>query len=303
VTSKRRQAADAVVALMSQHGLAPGDVMVLARKRAMLARVAQALAGAACPCGGRTAGAARSAEFAGPGGPAGCAGIARPRPGAGAGPAQPLAGRLRDDDLLWLAQATSRGRQPGWPPCWRRATPSPALARAQTPAGGLGALAAPELPPHDLLDRIVHEGDLLPRAGRHGAAARRAVAQQAVQALLAAALAHDSGRFATVYGFVRAVRAGPVKAPGVAPAAAVQLLTVHGAKGLEAARWCWSTPTRSRPSLNAATLLVDWPVAEPAPRRVAFVASQARLPPAWSTPGLLEEQARRAKRSTACTWR
>ena len=285
------QAVDAVAELMSQHGLAPGDVMVLARKRAMLARVAQALARRGIAHVVAEPLALHEAPdsldlvavldvLASPGHSLALARALR----------SPLLG-ANDSDLLWLAQATPRGQ--GWLGTLLAAgeLPSLALARAQRLLAAW-VHAAAHLPPHDLLDRIVHEGELMQRLAATVPPARRAAAQHAVQSLLAAALAHDSGRFATVYGFVRAVRAGRVKAPGVAPAAAVQLLTVHGAKGLEARAVVLVDTDPQPPKPERATLLVDWPVAEPVPRSVVFVASQARLPHSLVDTWALEEQAR-----------
>jgi ATP-dependent helicase/nuclease subunit A len=78
---------------------------------------------------------------------------------------------------------------------------------------------------------------------------------------------------------VRELRAGRVLAEGAAPAAAVQLLTVHGAKGLEARTVVVvdADPT-PRPALRA-TLLVDWPVEAAAPQRIAFLRSESAVPP------------------------
>jgi ATP-dependent helicase/nuclease subunit A len=56
--------------------------------------------------------------------------------------------------------------------------------------------AAQELPPHDLLDRIAHEGDLMARLAAAVPPDARARAIEAVDGLLAAALTLDEGRFA-----------------------------------------------------------------------------------------------------------
>ena len=63
------------------------------------------------------------------------------------------------------------------------------------------------LPPHDLLDRIVAEGDV-PRARRRRGAAeqRRVAALGAIDAVLGQALTLDGARYATPYNFVRALR-------------------------------------------------------------------------------------------------
>ena len=285
------QAVDAVAALMAHQGLAPGDVMVLARKRAMLARVAQALAQRGIPHVVAEPLALHEAPealdlvalldaLASPGHDLALARALR----------SPLLG-ASDADLLCLAQATPPGQ--AWLATLLGAAkwPSPALARAQSLLAGWLKWAS-QLPPHDLLDRIVHEGELMARLAAAVPPARRAGAQHAVQSLLAAALAHDSGRFATVYGFVRAVRAGRVRAPGVAPAAAVQLLTVHGAKGLEARAVVLVDTDPQAPQAERAALLVDWPVTEPVPSRVVFLASPSRLPHSLADTWVLEEQAR-----------
>ncbi len=286
------QVAAAVSALIRDHGLLPGEVMVLARKRSVLAYVAQALARAGVPH-------VVAEPLALDDSPEAQDLVALLDALCSAGHDLALARALRspvfsasDDDLLWLAQAANVGHVP-----WRQALlsaprlPSAALVRARD----LLAVWLPQtarLPPHDLLDRIVHEGDVLARLAAAVPPARRGLAQHAVHALLAAALDQDGGRFSTVYGFVREVRAGRVRAPGAAPADAVQLLTVHGAKGLEArAVIVADTDPNARPAARG-QLLVDWPVGHTAPRRVAFVRSGADVAPtlaeAWAAQGAAE---------------
>ena len=154
--------------------------------------------------------------------------------------------------------------------------------------------AAERLPPHDLLDRIVDEGDLEARLAAAVPADRRQAALQAVQALLAAALAQDGGRYASLYAFVRALKSGQLHAPASAPGDAVQLLTVHGAKGLEARAVIVADADPEPRPPERATLLVDWPVQAAAPRRVAFVRSEAQVPP--SLAALLADEARARER-------
>ena len=294
--AEAEQAAAAVASLIAQHGLLPGEVMVLARKRTSLALVADALASRGLPHVVAEALALHESPealdlvavldvLASPGHDLALARALK----------SPVFG-ASDDDLLWLAQAV---RAPGASPRWLAALlaapllPSAALVRAQGLLRSWAAVAA-LLPTHDMLDRIVHHGDVLARLAAAVPAARRAGALHAVNALLAASLSQQGGRFASVYGFVRELRAGRVRAPGIAPSAAVQLLTVHGAKGLEArAVVVVDADPELRPGARA-TLLVDWPVEHAAPRRVAFLRSAAAVPK--SLADLWAEEAAAAQR-------
>lgn len=134
--------------------------------------------------------------------------------------------------------------------------------------------------PQELLDRILAQGDLLARVAARVPPSERRGRLHALQSLLGLALDLDGGRYATVYGFVRALRQRALSLPAHAEADAVQLLTVHGAKGLEARVVvmldCDAAPAKA----DHATLLVDWPVEQPAPVRVAFIASESTPPPA-----------------------
>jgi ATP-dependent helicase/nuclease subunit A len=283
------QAAAAVAALIAEHGLAPGEIMVLARQRAALARVADALALQGVPhvvaeplllheSPEALDLAAVLDVLASPGHDLSLARALR----------SPLFG-ASDDELLWLARAARGGA--GWLAALRAAQPpSPALARARDLLARWAGVAA-TLPPHDLLDRIVAEGELTARLAAAVPPARRAGALQAVDALLAAALKQQGGRFSSIYGFVRELRAGRLRASAGAPAAAVQLLTVHGAKGLEArAVIVVDADPEPRPPQRA-LVLVDWPVDEAAPARVAFLRSESQVPPSLVAMWAVEAQA------------
>jgi ATP-dependent helicase/nuclease subunit A len=204
----------------------------------------------------------------------------------------PLFG-VSDAELLELSlRARACG---GWWPALLAcgADAGAALQRAGTLCAAW-ASAAPTLPPHDLLDRIVHEGELMPRLAAAAPPERRARAQGAVRALLAAALELDGGRYSSPYGFVRALRSRKVKAPASQQDGAVRLLTIHGAKGLEARAVLLMDAQAEPPKVETATLLIDWPVEAAQPARVAFMASHARCPPSLQ-PLLAIEMAARAR--------
>jgi ATP-dependent helicase/nuclease subunit A len=291
--AEARGAAAAVAALIERAGLAPGEIMVLSRRRAPLAELADALA-------------ARGIPHA----------LAEPlvltqvpevldvlalldalvMPGNDLAFARALKSPVfgaGDDELLRLAQAAARDGRSWVGALAAMAEPTPALERARRLMARWREQVH-RLPPHDLLDRLVHEGEIVPRVAAAVPPARRRFALAALDALLAASLAHGGGRFATAYGFLRELRAGRVNAERSAPPEAVQLLTVHGAKGLEARAVVLVDGDPAPRVPGGPIVLVDWPAEEHAPRRVAFVHSPTAMPPsleaAWTAH--LEEAAR-----------
>ncbi|MBT9490709.1 MAG: UvrD-helicase domain-containing protein [Rubrivivax sp.] len=284
-----RAVASAIAGALAAGRWAAGEVMVLARRRSTLARVAEALAASGLPFTVPEALALAEA-------PEAQDLLALLEVLASTGHDLALAQALKsplfgvdDSDLLWLAEHARQAG--GWWPVLAGTTPLPsaALQRAR-PLLQAWAEAAARLPPHDLLDRIVHEGDLLPRLAAALPPARRHAGLQAVDALLATALQLDGGRYATPYGFVRALRRAGTRVRLPAPADAIRLLTIHGAKGLEArAVFVVDADPRARPA-ERATLLVDWPAEDAAPARVAFVARESAPPP--SLAALLDEERR-----------
>lgn len=151
-----------------------------------------------------------------------------------------------------------------------------------------------QLPPHDALQAIYDDGDVLARFARCAPAPLRASVLANLQALLGAALQVAGGRYPTPYAFVRALKAGGIRGPAVAAEGVVRLLTVHGAKGLEAPLVILldTDSAPSRPESMGA--LCEWPGEAPAPWRFAFLASETR-PPACSVDALAVEQAARAR--------
>ncbi|HSI59106.1 MAG TPA: UvrD-helicase domain-containing protein [Ideonella sp.] len=275
-----REVAHAIAELIHSGRCPPGEIQVLARRRRVLAQLSDALRALHVPH-------ARPEDRLLADEPEARDIIALLDVLASPGHHLSLAHALRspvfgvsDDDLIHLA---GRARLHGgsW---WRalmdtrQAAASPALARAATLLAGWHA-ASQQLPPHDLLDRILHEGDLLGRTLQAAPPERRSQAHAVVHSLLTQTLALDGGRYATPYGFVRALKTQALKTSAAASADAVQLLTVHGAKGLEADVVFVMDGDPELRNAESGSLLVDWPVALDHPQTVAFVGRPARCPP------------------------
>lgn len=280
-----RQAADWLTAEIAAGRLAPQDVMVLARKRERLGWMHEALRerGIASDEPEKTElGDAPAVQDV----------IALIDALVSPGHDLSLARALRspiggwgDDELARLAQRVQAARAADEGVTWwavlqadAQDTQVPALWRdtAGRWAGWQAALMA--LPPHDALNRILREGDLLARYAEAAPPAQRATVLAQLQALLALSLQHEGGRYLTAYRLVRAVRAGGLTlAPQAAPGA-VRLLTIHGAKGLEA-HTVLLLDTHAAPSRPENTgVLVDWPGEAAHPQRFVFLTSEKAAP-------------------------
>jgi ATP-dependent helicase/nuclease subunit A len=282
-----RQVASHVAALIEVEGWLPGDIQVLCRRRAPLAFVALAL---------RELGIAPAA-------PEQRELMASPEvrdlvalldvlasPTHDLALAQVLKSPLfgaDDDDLIALAVAARTARS-SWHTALMEGGGSPsvpesdALCRARTllPAW---ARAAASLPPHDLLDRIVGEGEVRERYAAALPHSLRAAGLAAIDALLAQSLLQDGARLATPYNFVRALKRRRVLLPPQAERDAVQLLTIHGAKGLEARAVFVIDTAPQALKAEYASLLIDWPADAAHPTCCAFVASESKPPPSLRT--------------------
>ncbi len=170
---------------------------------------------------------------------------------------------------------------------------SPVLARARELLSGWASMAVLRSP-HDLLDAIVHEGELMARLAAAVPASERRARLHAVEALLALALELDGGRYAGLYGFVRALKGRALKLAAPAEPDAVQLLTVHGAKGLEAQVVILMDAEAGPARAESMALAISWPVHEPVPRTVAFLVSEAKPPP--SLQPLLDDEKEQRQR-------
>ncbi len=151
-----------------------------------------------------------------------------------------------------------------------------------------------QLPPHDALQAIFDDGDVLAKFAQAAPATQRSAVLANLRTLLAVSLQLDGGRFVTPYGFVRALKAGGVKAPAALVETAVRLLTIHGAKGLEAdIVLLLDTDTKER-NPDTMGVLVDWPGERAEPIKFVFLASETS-PPACAVPTLEVEVAQRQR--------
>jgi ATP-dependent helicase/nuclease subunit A len=201
-----------------------------------------------------------------------------------------------DADLVQLAlrHRSARAAARSWFDLLRTATDLPSsLADVGATLAAWQRLLT-TVPVHDALHTIYENGDVLARY----AAAAPAGCDEAVlanlRALLGAVLAIDGGRYTTPFALVRALRAGGIAAPVQARPGAVRLLTIHGAKGLEAPLVLLLDTDGEKPNPETMGVLVDWPGESPHPERFVFLASESD-PPDCVLQVLAAEQAARGR--------
>jgi ATP-dependent helicase/nuclease subunit A len=165
------------------------------------------------------------------------------------------------------------------------------------------------LPPHDAMDAIFHDGDVLARYASAAPTTRRDSVLANLNALLSAALDIDQARYLTPYAFVRAMKAGlsaansdgesdmadvtqTVKSPTTSDDSAIRLLTIHGAKGLEADVVIILDTDALPEKAKTMNTLVDWPGETETPISFVFLASESRPAPSAAAAFDIEKQAR-----------
>lgn len=154
------------------------------------------------------------------------------------------------------------------------------------------------LPPHDALQAICSHADVRARFAAAVPPPERERTLAQLDALLGAALDLQGGRYLTAYALVRAFRsrllAPSIRAPQAGGGQAVRLLTVHGAKGLEADEVLLLDTQAAPPRAATMGALIDWPGQARAPHQFVFLTHESRPPPS-ARELMAHEQAERAR--------
>jgi ATP-dependent helicase/nuclease subunit A len=182
----------------------------------------------------------------------------------------PLIG-ASDDDLIALAQRT----ESTW---WARvlaAEPENVSEPLQRAARLLQKWlqCAPRLPVHDLLDLILHEGQLIARYAQASPPMVRSKVIGNIETFTELALNLDAGRYPSLPKFIDALctlqkgaeNDAPDEANIDAAIDAVRILTIHSAKGLEAPIVVLLDANHSAPVREDIGILCDWPQDADAP--------------------------------------
>lgn len=213
---------------------------------------------------------------------------------------------IADEDLIALARVSGDA---GW---WLRlgswvesGSSSAALTRAHNLLSGWIELAA-RLPVHDLLDRIYFEGELAERYQRVVPSAMWPAVAANLEAFIALALQLDAGRYPSLPRFVDelarlssadddAPDEGSIEGEAAQTAAGrVRILTVHGAKGLEAPIvWLIDANATQGPN-DAYRILMQWPPGDERPSHLSCAGAKGRL--GYQRQALFDEEALAAAR-------
>jgi len=139
------------------------------------------------------------------------------------------------------------------------------------------------LPVHDLLDRVIHEGQLLQRYAIASPPETRAQVLGNLEAFVALSLALDAGRYPSIARFLEHLRRrqrgserdAPDEAEVDAATDAVRIMTIHAAKGLEAELVALMGTNHSDAGVDRSGVLCDWPQDAPAPMHFSVFGKKA----------------------------
>ncbi|HYW03762.1 MAG TPA: UvrD-helicase domain-containing protein [Gammaproteobacteria bacterium] len=160
------------------------------------------------------------------------------------------------------------------------------------------------LPVHDLVDRIYHEGAVPQRYAAAFPAHLGSRVQGNLDRFVELALELDSGRYPSLGRFLAELRqraAEGADAPDQAPATSsqprVRILTIHGAKGLEAPVVFVADAGPSGRGHAAWQPLVDWPAGATRPERIVLRPRVQQMDPATTALASAGEEADRREES------
>lgn len=133
---------------------------------------------------------------------------------------------------------------------------------------------APQLPVHDLLDHILHQGQVPARYAQSVPSMVRGQVLANIAAFTELSLNMDAGRYPSLPKFIAALQrlqevAGhdaPDEADIDATLDAVRIMTIHGAKGLEASVVVMLDTNHSEAASENLGILCEWPQDAQAPR-------------------------------------
>ncbi|MGH8506354.1 MAG: UvrD-helicase domain-containing protein [Stenotrophobium sp.] len=173
-----------------------------------------------------------------------------------------------DGELMQLATQV-RERGGSWIAALEILAGTPLLALARQQLTEWRALAR-HLPVHDLIDRICSGGNLAARYESALPAVQAARVRGNLDRFIQLALTADSGRYPSLSRFIAELEASqhdqdaPDEAPPPAQSAQVRIMTIHAAKGLEAAAVFLAQCGPSQDTQRSGWL-VEWPAGDDRP--------------------------------------
>ncbi|HWU96965.1 MAG TPA: UvrD-helicase domain-containing protein [Oxalicibacterium sp.] len=187
-----------------------------------------------------------------------------------------------DDDLIMLASRTGRTWWQRLHQCEASSALPVALQRAIALLSRWLQMA-PHLPVHDLLDRILHEGDVIARYASSVSPLVRAQVLGNIEAFTELALNLDAGRYPSLPKFIHALNQlqknadsdAPDEADADASTDAVRIMTIHSAKGLEARIVVLLDANHSEAMREDIGVLCEWSQEDGGPRHFSAFGKQS----------------------------
>lgn len=171
-----------------------------------------------------------------------------------------------DDDLIFFAKQNSGTWWHNLQAQQNDQQLSPVLLRAAALLSTWLVHAA-RLPVHDLLDQIMHQGELVQRYTQSAHALMRSQVLGNLEAFVALALEIDAGRYPSIARFLERLRRlekgdgsqAPDEANIDVASNAVRIMTIHAAKGLEAEIVVLMGANQADQNKDHTGVLCDWP--------------------------------------------